>query len=158
MRFDTIKQWKYVNSLNESIDDSLNINRLTDDVIKSIDDIVKVAISEGLPKKQTLEYVKNVYIDADKAPESVNVSIFRDNIIEILVVLDDIKNWPNEEEYLKVIKNIKNEDDLVFKDKTGKIEILSKNKLYDNDQFEYLKSIDAQLLYNNVKWIKQILK
>lgn len=166
MRFDTLNEWKKVNLMNESIDDSLNDhnfkhkvnNKLTNDVIESIKDIVNIAVSEGLPKKQTLEYIKNVYVDPSKAPESVNVSIVRDYMDEIIISLESIKEWPNEDEYFKVIEHIKNEDDLVFKMRTGSIRVLSKNKLYDNTQFEYLKSINAVLLYKNIKWIKQILK
>lgn len=162
MRFESIKEWKKIKLLNESVNDLQDIDitkniELSDDVKSSIDYIVNCAISEGLPKKQTINYIKSVYQDSSKAPESVSVSIVREHLDIIIEKINKIYHWPSESIYLKLVESIKNEDDIVFMVK-GALKVYNKNKLYDDKHLQFLQESKAVLVYKNIKWVKEILK
>ena len=159
MRFESIKEWKKTKLLNESVVESSNnlYSKLSEDIKKSIDSIVSYAISEDLPKKQTIKYIESVYTNPSKAPESISVHIVRENLDIIIEKLNNIYHWPSESIYLKLIENIKNEDDTVFII-NGVLNVYNKNKLYDDKHLKFLKESKAVLVYKDIKWVKEILK
>lgn len=180
-RLTTISEWKNQKVTEKVIDNSKPIDSEDAKIQVDIDEVVKYAKDMELPKNQTIDYVKSIFVDAVKAPEEISVTFVRNNLDKIVQKINEIPDaeWPDQKDFLSIGE--------MFKMQTPKIWTLFKideklidtfvsenkhNYLYNKLGYIYvsdivninetltnnLNKIGAKIKYKNVKWLKNIIK
>ncbi len=120
--------------------------------------VAGIAKDLGLPKGQTLEYVKHVFVDPALAPSNVSVQFVRDNLNSIVSALDTMQDWPDGEEFERVAEMMVGDDTLVFKvDESNEYIVLKNKQALTESVMDQLTAKKARLMYPNVGWIKSVL-
>lgn len=183
-RIITISDWKKTNAgkISEEI---VNTDApVSDDEAKlqsEIDGIVDYAKELELPKVQTIDYVKSIFVDPIKAPEEISANFVKDNLDKIVSEIESIPDaeWPKQSDFLSVGEMFKKEEPkqwAIFKLDENKLDDFIKNNkanfIYNklgyiyipnviNINESFIKNLDkngAKIKYEKTKWIKNILK